>query len=86
MSASIDTVRQPRRGGISLQVLGPLLALILLVVLGTSLNTSFLSPSNITNVLARSSFIGIIAVGATFVITSGGLDFRWAPWPRFWRA
>jgi ribose transport system permease protein len=74
MSASIETTARPRRGTVGLQVLGPLLALILLVVLGTSLNTSFLSPSNITNVLARSSFIGIIAVGATFVITSGGLD------------
>ncbi|MBL8591236.1 MAG: ABC transporter permease, partial [Devosia sp.] len=35
---------------------------------------NFLSYSNLTNVLARSSFIGIIAIGATFVITSGGLD------------
>ena len=55
-------------------MLGPLLALILLVGLGAALNPSFLGLANITNVLARSSFIGIIAVGATFVITSGGLD------------
>lgn len=59
---------------LSLSTLGPILALILLVVLGASLNDNFLSAANITNVLARSAFIGMIAVGMTFVITSGGLD------------
>jgi ribose transport system permease protein len=59
---------------IDLKVLGPLLALVLLVILGVLLNPQFLSLGNLTNVLARSAFIGIIAVGATFVITSGGLD------------
>lgn len=58
----------------SLSALGPLLALILLVLLGAYLNDNFLSAGNITNVLARSAFIGMIAVGMTFVITSGGLD------------
>ena len=59
---------------LSLSTLGPLAALILLIVLGASLNDNFLSAANITNVLARSAFIGMIAVGMTFVITSGGLD------------
>ncbi|WP_109468082.1 ABC transporter permease [Albibacillus kandeliae] len=63
-----------RRHGISLHVLGPLLALIVLIVLGASLNSNFLSYGNVTNVLARSAFIGIIAVGMTFVITAGGID------------
>ncbi len=30
--------------------------------------------NNILNVVTRSSFIAIIAVGATFVISSGSLD------------
>jgi ribose transport system permease protein len=38
------------------------------------LNPAFLSEGNITNLLTRSAFIGIIAVGATFVITAGGID------------
>lgn len=59
---------------IDLHILGPLVALIALVILGALLNPSFLAPANITNVLARSAFIGIIAVGMTFVITAGGLD------------
>ncbi|GAB1363064.1 ABC transporter permease [Rhodobacter sp.] len=59
---------------ISLSALGPLAALIVLVALGAWLNENFYSAGNITNVLARSAFIGIIAVGMTFVITSGGID------------
>lgn len=59
---------------LSLSTLGPLAALLVLILLGASLNENFLSPGNVTNVLARSAFIGIIAVGMTFVITSGGLD------------
>lgn len=59
---------------LDLKTVGPLVALILLVLLGISLNENFLSYNNLTNVLARSSFIGIIAIGATFVITAGGID------------
>lgn len=53
---------------------GPLLGLIALAILGAVLNPRFASPQNILNVLTRSSFIGIIAIGTTFVITAGGLD------------
>jgi len=59
---------------INLQVIGPVVALIALILIGMALNSNFLSYANITNVLARSAFIGIIAVGMTFVITAGGLD------------
>ncbi|OWJ77926.1 MULTISPECIES: ABC transporter permease [Haematobacter] len=58
----------------SLSTLGPLAALILLIVVGALLNPNFLSAGNITNVLARSAFTGMIAIGMTFVITSGGID------------
>jgi ribose transport system permease protein len=76
MSASApDILVKPKRGfRLDLKTVGPLLALALLVLLGITLNENFLSYSNLTNVLARSSFIGIIAIGATFVITAGGLD------------
>jgi ribose transport system permease protein len=60
--------------GVNLKVLGPILALVVLVIVGAALNGNFLSAANITNVLSRSAFIGIIAVGMTFVITAGGLD------------
>lgn len=54
--------------------LGPFLALVALFILGALMNPSFLSEGNIANILTRSAFIGIIAVGATFVITAGGID------------
>jgi ribose transport system permease protein len=53
---------------------GPLLALILLVLLGWGLNPDFASWTNLTNVLTRSSFTGIISIGATFVIVTGEID------------
>jgi len=56
------------------QQLTPLLGLALLVVIGSLLHPSFLTPTNLFNVLTRSAFIGIIAVGATFVIIGGGID------------
>ncbi|WP_339772105.1 ABC transporter permease [uncultured Pseudosulfitobacter sp.] len=70
------TETQPTRAAnrVNLKVLGPILALVVLVVVGAALNGNFLSAANITNVLSRSAFIGIIAVGMTFVITGGGLD------------
>lgn len=59
---------------LDLHVMGPVVALAVLLVVGFFMNENFLSYANVTNVLARSAFIGIIAVGMTFVITSGGLD------------
>ncbi|QOL80954.1 ABC transporter permease [Pseudooceanicola spongiae] len=74
MSDTIQTKAPAPRRRLNLHVLGPVLALIALIALGASLNSNFLSYGNVTNVLARSSFIGIIAVGMTFVITAGGID------------
>lgn len=59
---------------VQMSVIGPILALVILVIMGAMMNPNFLGLDNITNVLARSAFIGIIAVGMTFVITAGGLD------------
>jgi ribose transport system permease protein len=59
---------------VDLHTMGPLLALIALCIFGFLLNPAFASEGNVTNLLTRSAFIGIIAVGATFVITAGGID------------
>jgi len=62
------------RPTINLTTAGPFLALAVLVVIGFLMNPDFLSASNVLNVVTRSSFTAIIAVGATFVISTGGLD------------
>ena len=54
--------------------LGPLLGLLALMVVATLLNHDFLTVANLSNVLTRAAFSGIIAVGMTFVIISGGID------------
>ena len=72
MTAETTNTRA-RRSLPSMSVLGPIVALVVLVAIGAMMNSNFLGAANITNVLARSAFIGIIAVGATFVIASGGL-------------
>jgi ribose transport system permease protein len=54
--------------------LGPVVGLALVCVIGTLLNSDFATIDNTMNVLTRTAFIGIIAVGMCFVITSGGID------------
>jgi len=54
--------------------LGPVIGLVLLCIAGTLLNGNFATADNVMNVLTRTSFIGIIAVGMCFVIVSGGID------------
>ena len=54
--------------------LGPLIGLIALCIAGALLNPDFATLDNATNVLTRTAFIGIIGVGMTFVIISGGID------------
>jgi ribose transport system permease protein len=53
---------------------GPVVGLVLLCIAGTLLNRDFASADNAMNVLTRTAFIGIIAVGMCFVIISGGID------------
>lgn len=53
---------------------GPWIALAVIVIVGALINSNFLTASNLSNVITRSAFVAIIAIGATFVIASGGLD------------
>lgn len=54
--------------------LGPLLALLVLVLTVSIMNPNFLSPSNLLNLLRQVSANGFIAFGMTFVILTGGID------------
>lgn len=56
------------------QKLGPLLGLIILMVIVSVLNPSFLEPLNILNLLRQVSINALIAFGMTFVILTGGID------------
>ena len=54
--------------------LGPVVGLVVLCLAGFALNHDFATIDNAMNVLTRTAFIGIIAVGMCFVIISGGID------------
>ena len=56
------------------QKLGPFLGLIVLVVVVSIMNPSFLAPLNILNLLRQVAINALIAYGMTFVILTGGID------------
>jgi len=59
---------------ISLEKLGPFLALIVLIILVTFMNPNFITPANLFNLLRQVSTNALIAFGMTFVIITGGID------------
>ncbi len=70
-----DTAKAPKTSkDWDMAAIAPFVALALLLVLGYFANPNFVSVANLTNVITRSAFIAIIALGATYVISSGGLD------------
>lgn len=74
MATDDMTARRGLIGDIDLRAVAPFVALALLLLLGALANPNFISLANLENVATRSAFIAIIAVGATFVISSGDLD------------
>ena len=57
------------------QYIGIVIVLIVLLAIGSILSfDTFMTWSNISNVLRQASIVGIIAVGMTFVILTGGID------------
>ncbi len=59
---------------IDMAAVAPFIALAILLVAGIFVNENFLSVNNLVNVATRAAFTAIIGVGATFVISAGGLD------------
>jgi len=57
-----------------LGILTPLIFLILLILIFSSLHPRFLHPLNIFNVMRQISITGLIALGMTFVIIVRGID------------
>jgi inositol transport system permease protein len=74
MEGSTNTAKL--RLGLSalLQRYGTALVLLLLAIVFTSQNSRFLSLRNLGYILTDVSICGIVAVGMTFVIISGGVD------------
>ncbi len=83
MSAAAPTPREsappPRAGRRAdwpalLERIGPIVALLLLIAFSAAMSDAFLRPQNVLNILRQVSFVGVIAIGMTFVIILGGID------------
>jgi putative xylitol transport system permease protein/inositol transport system permease protein len=57
-----------------ISMFGSLIALVLLITLMSVLKSNFLSGTNIRNVFRIASINGLLAIGMTFVILTGGID------------
>ncbi len=77
MTAATATSRRPAfdpRKLLHAREVGVLAALVLLIILGTVLSPSFLQAGNLLSVGQQISQIGIMAIGATFVIINAEID------------
>jgi ribose transport system permease protein len=67
--------RSVRRGPAwFLEAFGPLIALLVLCTIVAALSPDFRRPENARNIIHQMSFVGIVAVGMTYVIILGGID------------
>ncbi|MGI8498840.1 MAG: ABC transporter permease [Gemmatimonadaceae bacterium] len=57
-----------------LQRQGAVVALVIVCVFGTLRYSEFAAPANLLNVLRQNSMLGLVALGMTFVILTGGID------------
>ena len=71
-TASKETVSKSRLAWLTQY--GIIIAFLLLCVALTFLNKYFLTPENISNILLQTSINGILAMGMTLVILTGGID------------
>lgn len=53
---------------------GVLIGLVLIIIIASILERSFLTASNLLNILRQSSALGILCLGVTFVMMTGGMD------------
>lgn len=73
MEAVLTKVKGDRR--INIQKAMPLIILLVLLLILSLLNRDFLSLQTFINLMQQVSAVGVVAIGAMFVIISGGIDF-----------
>ncbi len=63
-----------KRGVFSLKKYGLMIGFVFISVVISVVTPSFLSSTNLLNILRQSSIVGVMAIGTTFVIIGGGFD------------
>ncbi|MBX5437134.1 MAG: ABC transporter permease [Alicyclobacillaceae bacterium] len=75
MNATVNSaVRERMHVRFLLSDAGPLLALILLMAIGSMISPVFLSKGNLYNILSQIAVLGVGALGMTYVMISGFFD------------
>ena len=73
MEAVLTKVKGNRK--INIQKAMPVIILLVLLLVLSLLNRDFLSLQTFVNLMQQVSAVGVVAIGAMFVIISGGIDF-----------
>jgi ribose transport system permease protein len=63
-----------KNGNVKMQEIAMPVVILMLFVAGTASSDAFLTESNLLNVLVQASVAGVVAIGMTFVIATGGID------------
>ncbi len=63
-----------RRSGFSIKKYGLMIGFLFIGVVISIITPSFLTPTNLLNILRQSSIVGVMAIGTAFVIIGGGFD------------
>ena len=74
MDKSTATTNRPWYAGLSVAVLGPVIALLIACVFFATQSDRFLSGANFSLILQQEAVVGVIAIGQTLVILTGGID------------
>lgn len=70
-ATTTDTIRRMAKSPLFPPIVA---ALVVACIVMFILTPKFLTTSNLTNIVTQSSIVGIAAVGATFIIITGGID------------
>lgn len=73
MNRNVDSAKKVNFGEI-LGKYGVYIALLLLFIVMSFASSSFLTVTNLFNILKQNTVYGVLAVGMTFVIVTGGID------------
>ena len=74
MSDAAAPAAAPRRGLVAQQKLWAFASLIVLLVFFSLASPNFMTFDNIVGILLSTAVNGVLALGVTFVIISGGID------------
>ncbi|MCB8822199.1 ABC transporter permease [Microvirga rosea] len=72
--SNVGRVRWWQRGFFASQTAYVAIALVIIMIVMSVLSPAFLSPGNLANVAKNFSFVGIVTLGVTLVIVTGGID------------